>query len=69
MYYYKTDLRTNGSIARWAWTCQNNVRGSAKDFADHQHATFSVGLVDGLMTYQSDYRHRRPATCQHKSRH
>ena len=33
-----------------------SVKAGNKDFASHQHmVTFSVGIVDGLMRYQSDY--------------
>ncbi len=51
MYYYKTDLRTSGLVAK------DNVPTSAKDTAPHQHmVTFTLGLgLDGLMTYRSDY--------------
>ncbi|MBI2295182.1 MAG: pyrrolo-quinoline quinone, partial [Betaproteobacteria bacterium] len=51
MYYYKTDLRTTGLVAK------NNVPTSAKDTAAHQHmVTFTLGLgLDGLMTYRADY--------------
>jgi Tfp pilus tip-associated adhesin PilY1 len=51
MYYYKTDLRTSGAVSK------NNVPGTTKDFATHQHmVTFTLGLgLDGLMNYRSDY--------------
>jgi len=51
MYYYKTDLRTSGTVA------ENNVPTTTKDTASHQHmVTFTIGLgLDGLMTYQDDY--------------
>lgn len=51
MYYYKTDLRTTGTVAK------NNVPTSAKDTNAQQHmVTFTLGLgLDGLMTYRPDY--------------
>jgi len=51
MYYYKTDLRASGPVAK------NNVPTSAKDTNAQQHmVTFTLGLgLDGLMTYRSDY--------------
>jgi len=65
LYYYENDLRggtapntgpaTNGAGVNVA---TNNVPTKAgnKDFVTHQHmVTFSVGLVDGLLRYQSDY--------------
>jgi type IV pilus assembly protein PilY1 len=57
MYYYKTDLRGTGSIGSLgADVSKNNVPTSSKDTAAHQHmTTFSLGIVDGLMTYRPDY--------------
>lgn len=64
LYYYKTDLRNstlgNCTGALGADVCQDIVPLSDKDklagLAATQHmTTFSLGLVDGLMTYQSDY--------------
>lgn len=69
MYYYKTDLRTSAlgnctgaSVggAPGVDVCENIVPMSTKDtlagLAGTQHmTTFSLGLVDGLMTYQPDY--------------
>jgi type IV pilus assembly protein PilY1 len=51
MYYYKTDLRTSGTVAK------DNVPTSTKDTAAHQHmVTFTLGMgLDGLMTYRPDY--------------
>jgi len=51
MYYYKTDLRTSGSVAL------DNVPTNAKDTAAHQHlVTFTLGLgLDGLMNFRPDY--------------
>lgn len=59
-YYYKTDLR-NSSLNNCTGVlgtdvCPDNVPTTNKDSAGHQHmTTFSIGLADGLMTYQSDY--------------
>ena len=71
MYYYKTDLRggkdqfgnptgpatsPNTPGAGGGDVAQNNVPPSARDFAPHQHmVTFTIGLVDGLMRYDSRY--------------
>lgn len=69
MYYYKTDLRssalsncTGASVngAPGADVCQDIVPMTTKDrlagLAGTQHmTTFSLGLADGLMTYQPDY--------------
>lgn len=70
MYFYKNDLRSpagpvvapettafnNCTGALGVSVCQNNVPTTTKDFAAHQHmTTFSIGLVDGLLTYQPDY--------------
>ena len=68
MYYFRSDLRggkdVNGNTtgpannAGGTDVSLNNVpaRAGAKNFAEHQHmVTFTVGLVDGLMRYQSDY--------------
>ena len=64
MYYYKTDLR-NTALSNCTGTlgtdvCQNIVPMTTKDtaagLAGTQHMkVFSLGLADGLMTYQSDY--------------
>jgi type IV pilus assembly protein PilY1 len=64
MYYYKTDLRnsslSNCTGALGTDVCQDIVPMTSKDtlagLAGTQHmTTFSLGLADGLMTYQSDY--------------
>jgi type IV pilus assembly protein PilY1 len=57
LYYYKTDLRGTGSLgALNTDVSNNNVPTSPKDTAPHQHmTTFTLGIVDGLMTYRSDY--------------
>jgi type IV pilus assembly protein PilY1 len=64
MYYYKTDLRNstlgNCTGALGGDVCQDIVPMTSKDtaagLAATQHmSTFSLGLADGLMTYQSDY--------------
>jgi type IV pilus assembly protein PilY1 len=57
LYYYKTDLRPAGSLgALGTDVSNNNVPTSAKDSAPHQHmTTFTLGIVEGLMTYRSDY--------------
>lgn len=57
MYYYKTDLRGTGSIGvLGSDVSKNNVPVSPKDSVAHQHmTTFSLGIVDGLMTYRTDY--------------
>jgi type IV pilus assembly protein PilY1 len=64
MYYYKTDLRnsslSNCTGALGADVCNDIVPMSTEDTAaglsGTQHmATFSLGLADGLLTYQSDY--------------
>lgn len=66
MYYYKTDLRNPAIIpnnctgALGADVCEDIVPRTAKDYAaglsKTQHmTTYSLGLVDGLMTYQSNY--------------
>lgn len=58
-YYYKTDLRPTGSTnANGDLVDENNVptRTLSGDLNTQQHmTTFTVGLVDGLMTYRSDY--------------
>ena len=54
MYYYKTDLRTTGSIL----ITKNNVPASPPQKpATHQNMmTFTLGLgLDGLMNFRSDY--------------
>lgn len=59
MYYYKTDLRPNGSTGALGTDVgtDNNVPSSGKDNAPHQHmTTFTLGLgIDGLMQYKEDY--------------
>lgn len=58
MYYYKTDLRASPSTgALGTDVSQDNVPGSGKDAAPHQHmTTFTLGLgLDGNMRTQSDY--------------
>jgi type IV pilus assembly protein PilY1 len=61
LYYYQTDLRTAAlsnctSGASGLDICQNNVPTSPADANDTQHmTTFTLGLVDGLMRYQTDY--------------
>jgi type IV pilus assembly protein PilY1 len=57
LYYYKTDLRPNGSIgALGADVSKPNVPTSPKDFNPEQHlTTFTLGIVDGVMTYRPDY--------------
>jgi len=57
MYYYKTDLRGTGSIGSLgADVSKNNVPTSSKDTAAYQHmTTFALGIVDGLMSYRTDY--------------
>ena len=56
-YYYRTDLRPAGSTnASGVDVSKNNVPTSTKDSASWQHmTTFTLGLVDGLMTYDPDY--------------
>ncbi len=64
MYYYTTDLRNsalnNCTGALGGDVCQDIVPMTSKDtqagLAGTQHmTTFSLGLADGLMTYQADY--------------
>ncbi|MCW5620453.1 MAG: hypothetical protein KIS79_05030 [Burkholderiales bacterium] len=57
LYYYKTDLRPDGSIgALGTDVSKNDVRSTTKDFNKAQHmTTFTLGIVDGLMTYRPDY--------------
>jgi type IV pilus assembly protein PilY1 len=70
MYYFRTDLRggkdPNGNLAGPADNhatipvdVGSNVvpaKAGAKNYATHQHmVTFALGMVDGLMRYQSDY--------------
>ncbi len=58
MYYYKTDLRTSGSLgALGSDVSLDNVPTSSKDLAPHQHmTTFTLGLgLDGAMSYRPDY--------------
>ncbi|HEX4984926.1 MAG TPA: PilC/PilY family type IV pilus protein [Burkholderiales bacterium] len=56
-YYYQTDLRPSGSKnGSGTDVSKNNVPTSSKDSASWQHmTTFTLGLVDGLMTYDSNY--------------
>jgi type IV pilus assembly protein PilY1 len=60
MYYYKNDLRNTslGNItgALGADVSADNVPTSDQDKASWQHlTTFTLGLADGQMTWQSDY--------------
>ncbi len=62
LYYYQTDLRTATPLGNCTSSasslniCQNNVPTSPADANDSQHmTTFTLGLVDGLMRYQTDY--------------
>jgi type IV pilus assembly protein PilY1 len=59
MYYYKTDLRPDGSLGALGTDVgtDNNVPASGKDDAPHQHmTTFALGFgIDGLMKYQEGY--------------
>ncbi len=62
LYYYQTDLRTAAPLGNCTSgstsldICQNNVATSPADANDTQHmTTFTLGLVDGLMRYQTDY--------------
>ena len=60
MYYYKTDLRdkslSNSTGSLGADVATDNVPTTDQDKAIWQHmVTFSLGLADGLMTWQSDY--------------
>jgi len=57
LYYYKTDLRPSGSTgALGTDVSENNVRTTTKDFNAAQHmTTFTLGIIDGKMTYRSDY--------------
>jgi len=64
MYYYENDLRTsalgNCTGVGGGDVCNNIVPMTTKDttagLAGTQHmTTFSLGLADGLMTYQPDY--------------
>jgi type IV pilus assembly protein PilY1 len=61
MYYYRTDLRDNSlgnaTGALGTDVSANNVPQNADDPATWQHmVTFTVGLADGLMTWQKDYQ-------------
>ena len=69
LYYYKTDLRTGtfgstvaGTLNNCAGAlgtdvCKNIVPTSPTDTQATQHMnTFSLGLADGLMTYQDNYQ-------------
>lgn len=59
MYYYKTDLRANGSLGALGTDVgtDNNVPSNGKDNSPFQHmTTFTLGLgIDGLMNYQDGY--------------
>ena len=59
MYYYKTDLRPDGSLGALGTDVgtDNNVPSSGKDDAPFQHmTTFTLGLgIDGVMNYQDGY--------------
>ncbi|TFH08594.1 MAG: hypothetical protein E4H07_07475, partial [Nitrosomonadales bacterium] len=59
MYYYKTDLRADGSLGALGTDVgtDNNVPVSGKDIATHQHmTTFTLGLgIDGVMNYLEGY--------------
>lgn len=57
LYYYKTDLRPSGSTGALGFDVSKpNVPTTPKDFNPEQHmTTFTLGLVDGTMTYKSDY--------------
>jgi type IV pilus assembly protein PilY1 len=59
MYYYKTDLRPDGSVGTLGTDVgtDNNVPSNGKDNAPFQHmTTFTLGLgIDGLMNYQDGY--------------
>ena len=57
MYYYKTDLRSSGSIgALGADVSQDDVPTTPQDVASWQHmTTFTLGMADGLLTWQPDY--------------
>ena len=61
MYYYRTDLRDaslgNATGALGADVATNNVTTNNVDKASWQHmVTFTIGLADGLMTWQRDYQ-------------
>jgi len=64
LYYYKTDLRPSGSIgALGTDVSENNVATSDKDFNKAQHmTTFTLGIIDGKMTYRPDYETNSDAT-------
>jgi type IV pilus assembly protein PilY1 len=57
LYYYKTDLRPSGSKgALGTDVSKPNVPTTSKDINPEQHmVTFTLGIVDGLMTYRPDY--------------
>jgi type IV pilus assembly protein PilY1 len=58
MYYYSTDLRTNGATgALGTDVSANNVPGTLKDTNPEQHMlTFTIGLgLGGLMKYVPEY--------------
>jgi type IV pilus assembly protein PilY1 len=60
LYYYKTDLRDpslqNSAGFNGVDVSKNNVATTDRDPADWQHmVTYTVGLADGLMTWQKDY--------------
>ena len=59
MYYYKTDLRADGSLGALGTDVgtDNNVPSNGKDDAPFQHmTTFTLGLgIDGVMNYLDGY--------------
>ncbi|HTT38550.1 MAG TPA: PilC/PilY family type IV pilus protein [Burkholderiales bacterium] len=56
-YYYNTDLRPSGSTnLSGTDVSQDNVPVTPQDPANWQHmTTFTLGLADGLLTWQSNY--------------
>ncbi|MBK7815885.1 MAG: hypothetical protein IPJ52_17180 [Rhodocyclaceae bacterium] len=61
MYYYETDIRDGGlgncTGALGLDVCENNVPGTIRDTAAHQHmTTFTLGLgINGQLTYAENY--------------
>ena len=65
LYYYRTDLRPNGSIGSLGFdVSENNVPTREDPFAPsssvktptHQHmVTFGLGMAEGLMDWRADY--------------
>lgn len=57
-YFYKTDLRPAGSVGVLGISVDNNnvkaILGKDENTAQHM-VTYTIGLVDGKMTYVSDY--------------